>query len=148
MEGENMKSNCLILVACFLFLAAGCVTTGVPRAAKSEYFKTTRAGFLINSEAKEIKYGLSIISVKPIPAGSYVEIHYQDPNGSAPIIEGFTVEKTLNEIPLKSPPISGLKAYANYEVEIYLYDSEKKGCLLSKHTQYIQSLINEKDLKW
>jgi len=129
-------------------MLCGCQTISAPRAAKSEYFKTSGAGFLINSESKEIKYGLIITPVKSIPAGSYVEIHYQNPNGSRSIIKGLTVEKTTDKIRLESPPVSGLKAYANYKVEVYLYDSEKKGCLLSKHTQYIQSLINEKDLKW
>ena len=136
-----------MLFICFI-IPSGCSTIKTPNISESEYFRTTGGGFIVSSKLKEIYYSFALFPVTPLPLGSYIEIHYQNPDGGSPIVEGLVIDKPADELSFKSPPVTGVRAYKNYKIEVLLYETQKKEILLGEHTQYIQSLINEKDLNW
>jgi hypothetical protein len=129
---------------CFL---TGCGLTP-PKPVQSEYFASEWGGFTADRKKREIYYGLTVTSRMSIPAGSYIEVQFENPSGGAPLVKTHVVESGERTFAFESPPVSGLKAHSNYNVKVSLYEDNTKRKLLGTHKQSLQNLINQKDLGW
>lgn len=136
------------LLACLLFillLQQGCLSTPKPQNSTNDYLKTISGGFLINTQLKTIRYGLNIQIMSPIPKGSYLVTHFENPlNPNDSIKLTTSIPDNANQIVLKSSEINGLKPHHKYYIKSILYT--QNGIPIDTHSQYIESLINQKDL--
>ncbi|GEM_PF-3786946 len=121
-----------------------------PPPATSKYFRTTVAGFGMNTGKPgiEITYFLDLEVINGLENGAYLEAHFEDPSSrSVPIIVTQKLNPGEREVEFRSPEIHGLKSYEGYVTEVFVYDNERKENLLGKHRQVIQSIIDEAELQ-
>ncbi len=130
-----------------VFVVASCGLVP-PKPVQSEFFVTQGGGFMINTKDRQIRYGIVLASAKPIPAGSFIEVQFENPAGGDPFTTTHTVTSGESQFVFKSPPVSGLKRYTNYIIEVHLYDDDTKQKLLGTHQQGIQNIIDENILGW
>lgn len=140
------RLSIIYCLVAFLFSACSILPPGNT---ESDYFKTESGGFVLNREAKTIRFQLTISSRKPIKAGSYIEAHFENPMGGDALVSTHTVEPNEHSFVLTSLPVSGLSRPKSYMAQVYLYQDSGKSELLSTHVQRIQNLhIDNKVLGW
>ncbi len=136
---------CLLLSSCSLLRPGG---LSAPSAVQSEYFTTDMAGFKVNRDDLSrlvFRYFIDLTINKPVPKSALLELSFENPQdktrplGMTKILSGD--EKTLS---FRSEPVSGLRAYQGYAIDIFLYENSTKANLLGKHRQVVQSIVNQR----
>jgi len=126
----------------------------LPPSKESEYFSTTTSSFSVdvgplqgNRYILQYRYFIHVLIRKKLSPSNYIEVEYQNPDGSDPIIVSNNVSvlnrALFNSNPrgyiFSSPMVSGIKPNTNYLITIRLYESRKKEILLGTHKQLINS---------
>ncbi len=126
----------------------GACTLLPPKAQRSEYFETRAAGFLVDSDTREIRYTLAIDALKDIPEGSVFEVQFENPMGSAPLVTTQAADPSSAGFHFRSPPVHGLKVGKVYRMEVLLYSDASHTQQLASHHQEVQNLIDQQGLGW
>jgi hypothetical protein len=134
------------LLCATLYLAA--CTLLPPKAERSEYFETRAAGFLADTDTREIRYTLAIDALKDIPEGSVLEVQFENPMGTAPLVTTQSVDPSWASFHFQSPPVHGLKVGKVYRMEVLLYSDASHSQQLAAHHQDVQNLIDQRGLGW
>ena len=94
------------------------------RQARIGKIAVTGGGFLYNYRIGEIRYGVSIQVVHPVPIGTRVEVAFEDPAGGPPILVTRSLGTDSNRVPVESPPVRGLEQGNGYQVTVRLRDRD------------------------
>jgi len=120
----------------------------LPPNATSEYLATKGSGISYDFHSGRLvaQYWVSVQARPDIPVGTYLEFHFENPaDHENPLVVSRTVEVTRNikedMFTVRSSEVEGLKC-RNYEVQVEVYESEKKTKLLGNHRQLIQSRVD------
>jgi hypothetical protein len=126
------------------------VSCGVmpPQNVSSEYLKTEGGGFALFREQREVKYMITLVAKKPLPAGSILDAQFDNPTGGLPLNITHQVGAGQTKLVLTSPPVTGLKAGTRYQVHIKLYSDATRRDLVDSYTQDIQNFVNQAELRW
>ena len=79
-------------------------------------------GFIYNYRLATADYGFVVRRVKKIPEGTIIEAEFEDPAGGPPIIIRQTARSNRLSYKFETPPVKGIKAGRDYEVEVRLID--------------------------
>jgi len=150
-----MKSGLVFLIGGMVFLS-GCITVldegarFLPGAVSSEYFKTTTAGFRVDTSTEEIEaaYVIAVDVNKPLPAGSFLECFFENPlDKNMSLVSTRDIAGDEKDIFMESPPIDGLQYQTEYAIVLQLYDSPQKGVRLGTHRQVVRSSFQQKSFR-
>jgi hypothetical protein len=112
---------------------------------KTEYLKTTSAGFSIDRSAGGLYYAMSFQIRKNLKAPLYVSVQYQNPNNSdSPFIRNAKFTPKQKVFRTESPAFKEIKNNHSYLVSIKLYDDKERKNLISKHSQKVYFSVPEK----
>jgi hypothetical protein len=103
-----------------LALLAGCTGESGPA------FEVVGGGFVFNYRIAEVTAGLVVVPRREFPAGSSVEMTFEDPAGGPPIIVAKPAAPDIKRLDFVTPPLSGVKADRDYAVSVRLIDGEGK----------------------
>ena len=150
-----MKFRHLFASSLLLLLLAACSTNNpgakgpgaTPSAAKSEYLHTRGGGFVFKrEESKTIescRYVVMFAPAKPLTSPLYLRTRFENPtDASTPLVVDSEVARDSGTFTLESPPVRGLRAHRNYQMEILIFDSPERTRQIGQHVQYVQSLVN------
>ena len=105
----------------------------------SEYFSTIGSGFAVNVGSElEFKYYIYLDTRKNLARSNYIEIEFQNPDGSNPffvsgnvsMLRRFELVTHPNNYNFRSPQVKGIKQHTNYSIVIRLYENSSKKLLL------------------
>jgi hypothetical protein len=118
----NLFRNATSRLGLFLALAlvAGC--SGEPGPA----FEIVGGGFIFNYRLAEATAGLVVVPRREFPAGSSVEMTFENPAGGAPIVIAHPASPETRQLDFVTPPLSGVKADRAYLVVVRLLDGQGK----------------------
>ncbi len=119
-----------------------------PKPQTSEFFATAGAGFVVSKSKKTIRFAITLRKLKAISPGSVIEARFPDPRGGDPDIATHVVAGGEHRFRFFSQPVRGLSANRDYRIQVYLYSNSSKSDLTGKHTQRVQSLINQDKINW
>jgi hypothetical protein len=103
-----------------LALLTGCSNESGPA------FEIVGGGFLFNYRLAEVTAGLVVVPRRSFPAGSRVEMNFENPAGGAPIVVDKPVTAETAKVDFETPPLSGVKADRDYAVSVRLIDGQGK----------------------
>jgi hypothetical protein len=103
-----------------LALLAGCTGESGPA------FEIVGGGFLFNYRLAEVTAGLVVVPRRAFPAGSALEMSFENPAGGAPIVVAKPVTPETTKVDFETPPLSGVKADRAYVVTVRLVDGQGK----------------------
>jgi hypothetical protein len=115
---RNAKSF-LGALSALAFLAA-CTSEGAPA------FEIVGGGFLFNYRLAEVTASMVVVPHRAFPAGSKVEMSFENPAGGAPIVIAKPVTPETTKLDFETPPLSGVKADRDYMVTLRLIDGQGK----------------------
>lgn len=129
----------------FSILLSTFVFAGPAGPTKTEYLKTTGAGFSIDPSAAALYYSMSYQIRKNLKAPLYVSIQYQNPeNSGKPFVQSAIFKPKQKVFRTESPTFKRIKNNRSYEVLIKLYDDEGRKNLISQHSQQVYFSVSEK----
>lgn len=155
----RMKTLHLLTILIFLFTSA-CVCaapqpeiliSGVrtadnqflfdPKPQESEYLRTFQGGFNIS------KYGARYWAlwdiIKDRDKLLYVRIELQNPsNKKQPIVHEGVIPPNNQSLYVASNPISGLKMYGIYRIDVFIYEDEARTSVVDRMTQKVKSYVD------
>jgi hypothetical protein len=103
-----------------LVLLAGCSGESGPA------FEVVGGGFLFNYRLAEVTASMVVVPHRAFPAGSSVEMSFENPAGGAPIVVAKPVTPETTKLDFETPPLSGVKADRDYLVSLRLIDGQGK----------------------
>jgi hypothetical protein len=124
-------------LASFLLAASFCFASSPPKAAKSQYLRTTGAGFLLSKVDGAI-YAMNYEVRKPLPSRLFCIAEFDNPEApETPLRKEFEVSPDAADIQIQSPGVHSIQNNTKYKVRLILYldaDHTKK---LSQHDQEV-----------
>jgi hypothetical protein len=99
-----------------LALLMGCI-------GENDYLKPGGGGFIFNYRNAEATYGLILFPQKDPPAGSTIEVSFEDPAGGAPILVSRPA-RGGGRIDFQTPPLQGVEKDKPYLVVAVLKSVE------------------------
>ncbi len=93
-------------------------------------------GFLYNYRIGEIRYGLSIHVVRPVPIGTRLQVAFENPAGGDPIMVTKSLGTDTNRVPVESPAITGLENGREYKVIVRLRDRDTDALMETHEASY------------
>lgn len=103
-------------------------------------------GILFNYRLAEATAGIVAEVARPLPEGGTVEASFEDPAGGPPIVEAKPVTPDRRRFSFTTPPLSGIKADADYRVVVRVLDSggvELQRVETKLHSDLDQSILPE-----
>ncbi len=132
----------------FLWAALAAMLTSCADGSDKPYLEFAGGGFIYNYRLATADYGFVVRRVKKIPAGTIIEAEFENPSGGPPIILRQTAQLTRLSYKFETPPVTGIKAGGNYQVEVRLInpDSNEVFARYSKtfHAELDQDILPEK----
>jgi hypothetical protein len=129
-------------------LAAGLLLSACGPDENTPYLKFIGGGFLFNYRLAEVTYGFVASVQRPLPDNSVLEARFEDPAGSEPIVLTQPTHRRRDQYAFTSPPVFGVKAKHNYQVELRLLDATSHQVLASYqksyHADLDQSILPDK----
>lgn len=128
-----MPGKILIAALCTLLLA-GCEDESQP------YIEFVGGGFIFNYNTADAYYGFVARMVRRIPAGTILEVEFEDPAGGAPLVDRITARAGQRQYRFQSPSVQGVVANRDYRVDLRLFDPDGGALLASYSTTYRSDL--------
>ncbi len=118
--GLSHKPDMKIIVLCAALAATllGCSGGEVDK----PYLEFAGGGFIYNYRLATADYGFVVRRVKKIPQGTIIEAEFENPSGGPPIIIQQLAQSTRLSYKFETPPVTGIKANTDYQVEVRLID--------------------------
>lgn len=144
----------ILLILCASFLLIGCSTNSPvgamlgarPDPGTSEFLHTKGGGFALQVDDKQktkiCQYSLLLTPTKSITSPLYLQARFENPAGGAPLIIEGVLQPSTPEVLLTSPPVTGLRSWKSYRVDVGVFEDAARTKEISTHTQYIRSFIN------
>jgi hypothetical protein len=121
----------LLLATSFCFAASS------PKAAKSQYLRTTGAGFLLSKVDGAI-YAMNYEVRKPLPSRLFCVAVFDNPEApESPFRKEFEVSPDATDIKIQSPGIHSIQNNLRYKVRLVLYLDAGHTKKLSQHDQEV-----------
>lgn len=86
------------------------------------YVEFAGGGFVFNYRLAEAYYGFVVRRLRRIPAGTILEVEFEDPSGGKPIVIRQTALPTRLFYKFETPPVQGVRASIDYHVVLRLID--------------------------
>jgi hypothetical protein len=105
------------------------------------------AGFAIISESAtqlvnpEAIYYITVEFLNPLPAGAYLEAHFEDPRDSSLAVMTGARDISPTQMTFRSLEVRGLKC-RNYWSDVHIYSDDSKTKELAAHVQWIQATFD------
>ncbi|QND53995.1 hypothetical protein HB779_20445 [Phyllobacterium sp. 628] len=110
-----------------LSVLVGALVLGACRdAGEGDYLAVAGKIFVFNYRIAEATYHLTLTKTRPLPEGSVLETHFENPAGGDPMVVRQTIWPLMEKISVDSPPIKCVKAGREYKVSMQLEDSNGK----------------------
>jgi hypothetical protein len=90
--------------------------------ADEPYLEFAGGGFIFNYRLATADYGFVIRMLRKVPAGTIIEAQFENPSGGPPIVIRQVARSRRLTYKFETPPVSGIKANADYRVEVRLVD--------------------------
>ncbi len=90
--------------------------------ADKPYLEFAGGGFIYNYRLATADYGFVVRRVKKIPQGTIIEAEFENPSGGPPIVIQQLAQSTRLSYKFETPPVTGIKANTDYQVEVRLID--------------------------
>jgi hypothetical protein len=104
-----------IRIAMRLFAGLAVAQLFLSCSGESEYLKPGGGGFIFNYRNAEASYGLILFPQKDPPAGSTIEVSFENPAGGEPILVSRPA-RGGGRIDFETPPLSGVEKDKPYKV--------------------------------
>lgn len=112
------------------------------------YLEFAGGGFIYNYRLATADYGFVVRRVRKIPQGTIIEAEFENPSGGAPILLRQTAQLTRLSYKFETPPVTGIKAGRDYQVEVRLIDPGNNEVFAryskSFHAEVDQDILPEK----
>lgn len=129
-----------LIALCGVLFVIGWLTRNDP--ANDPYLKILGGGFMFNYREAEVFYGFTAQVARPLASGSIIEALFEDPGGGEAFVVSERVSTMTDRYALRSPPLRGVEAKKPYQVEIRVYDREKKR-LIWETERFFSSQISD-----
>ncbi len=131
-----------------LWAALGAILAGCADDTNKPYLEFAGGGFIYNYRLATADYGFVVRRVRKIPQGTIIEAEFENPGGGSPLILRQTAQLTRLSYKFETPPVTGIKAGRDYQVEVRLInpDSNEVFARYSKsfHADIDQDILPEK----
>ncbi len=84
------------------------------------YLAFAGGGFVFNYRLASADYGFVARALRTIPAGSIIEVAFEDPGGGAPIVLRQNTTPGRSSYVFRTPPLQGVRANHDYRVVMRL----------------------------
>jgi hypothetical protein len=111
-----VSTKALIITAVVVLVACS------PGDSDEPYFEFIGGGFIFNYRLAQADYGFVARPVRRIPTGMIIEAVFENPSGGEPFIIRETAKWGRTQYVFRSPPVQGVKANRDYQVELRLID--------------------------
>jgi hypothetical protein len=126
-----------IAIAGLALTASLCFAASPPKAAKSQYLRTTGAGFLL-SEGEGAIYAMSYEVRKPFPAQVFGIATFANPEApKSPLRKEFEVSPGAGDVRIQSSGVRSIRNNVRYKVRVVLYLDAEHTKKLSQHDQEV-----------
>jgi hypothetical protein len=95
------------------------------------YVEFIGGGFIFNYRVAEADYGFVVKPVRRIPTGTILEAQFENPSGGEPIVVRDTAKFGRLQYVFRTPPVHGVKANHDYNVQLRLLDADDKHVIAS-----------------
>jgi len=129
-----------LIIVLTIFFSCG---SSLPEATKSEYFKTTGAGFFYDKSINAFKYNLVLQPTKQIDTTFSLQISFENPNSKDPSILNIK-NIDVNKLSFQSDKINEPQNGETYKIIVGLFLNGKP---ISKHIQKVYFYMPEQLLK-
>jgi len=138
--GLSQMADMKILVVCAALAATlfGC-SNGDP---DKPYLEFAGGGFIYNYRLATADYGFVVRRLKKIPAGTIIEVEFENPSGGPPIIIRQLAESTRLSYKFETPPVTGIKANTDYRVEVRLIDPDSQQ-VFARYTKLFHADVDQ-----
>ena len=84
------------------------------------YLAFVGGGFVFNYRLATADYGFVARALRTVPAGSIIEVAFDDPGGGAPIVLRQNTTAGRSSYVFRTPPLQGVRANHDYQVVMRL----------------------------
>ena len=131
-----------------LYAALAGLPSGCADDSDKPYLEFAGGGFIYNYRLATADYGFVVRRARKIPAGTIIEAEFENPSGGPPIILRQIARSTRLSYKFETPPVTGIKAGRNYQVEVRLINSDSNEVFAryskSFHADVDQDILPEK----
>ncbi|MGH6945723.1 MAG: hypothetical protein ACREDZ_00195 [Kiloniellales bacterium] len=113
------------------FLLVACDSGG-----EGPYLEFLGGGFVFDDQIAAAYCGFIARKVRDIPNGTILEAHFEDPTGGPPLVTTQIAQNPHRQFSFRSPPLKGVVAGRDYEVELRLISPTDRKLLASYSTSF------------
>ncbi|WP_428650226.1 hypothetical protein [Roseibium sp.] len=110
----------------------------------ASYAEITGGGFIYNYRIADIKSGITVGLVKPLPAGTRLIAEFENPEGGKIEIED-TVSEGKRNYSFETPSLTGVEAEHTYLAVLHVIDAQS-GEEIERHEKGLKSTVAPKVL--
>lgn len=100
------------------------------------YVEFLGGGFVFDDEIAATYLGFIVRELRDIPEETILEARFEDPTGGPPLVTTQTAASPHRDFSFRSPPLKGVVAGRDYEVELRLLSAEDRRLLASYSTSF------------